>query len=470
MTNPFPANPTGIDIRASADRVIGHLRQGQYVEAIRVLEDTRSNQRLVVQEALDRYVASGAASEIDRLGSTGLLAIDDLPVLQRLQAATGAPRLPAHGRAPGEANEFVGLTNAQTYDVYASMAETRGTQAAKDALRLDRHSVLLGLRRENPIWASDDGLGRAGTGVYDDRIVVLMRVSDRERSVFVADRASTEPTAQYSHHAGSNGRRPFSGAGAGDEMRVLAASPGYEGVTRPRKIEGEDVNGDTMRDLGRLAEGTVEMSVARHSNPALARTNDAFRPSDAYLGSGQGIGGIQRDTNADGYFTSADEHGTQDLNSTFKIHSGSRWNTDSAGCQTIHPEDYQDFISAARLNPEQTRWQYVLTSTQGGLFHNVEVGREAAPVETTLAPADRQDERQSNGRPGEGPFEDPGLNRYYAAVLAGNSDEANRIALGFAFRAPEPVLHGAIAMPERGMASAGSVTQAHQHGASILQP
>src|SRR5690606_4517239 len=107
-------------------------------------------------------------------------------------------------------------------------------------------------------------------------------------------------------------------------------------------------------------------------------------------------GMVQRDTNADGYFTAVDPHGAQDLNPTFKIHSGSRNNTDSAGCQTIHPDDYRAFIDAAQSNPRQTRWQYVLTSTQRGLFHNVEVGGdrlqpaaqpEAPPVER---PADRQ--------------------------------------------------------------------------------
>jgi len=287
MTNPHPEAPTDIDIRASADLVIAHMRQGHHVAAIRILETARANERPVVQEALDRYVASGAGIEIDRVGAAGLLATEDLPVLRRLQSATAAPRLPAHGGTDGEADEFIGLTTAQTYDVYASIAEVRGEQAAKDALRLDHHSVLLGLRRENPTWASGDGLGRAGTGVYDDRIVVLTRSSEGQRSVFVAGRASTEPTAQYSHHAGSDGRRPFSGPGAGDETRVLAPSPGYEAVARPRKIEGEDVDGDTMRDLGRLAVGTVEMMIAEHRNPRSAGTSDAFRPSGEFIVSGR---------------------------------------------------------------------------------------------------------------------------------------------------------------------------------------
>ncbi|MGY1519035.1 hypothetical protein [Luteimonas sp. A482] len=440
MTNPHPVTPTDIDIRASADLVMAQVRQGEHAEAIRLLEVARTNERPVVQEAIDRYVAVGAGTEITRLGLLGTVTAENLSVIQRLQSATAAPRIPAHGRADGEPDEFVGLTRAQTYDVYASMAEVRGSQVARDALGIDNHSVLLGLRRENPTWASGDGRGRAGTGLYDDRIVVLTRAADGQRSVFVAGRATTDPTAQYSHHAGSNGRRAFSGPAGGEETRVLAPSLGYEAVTRPRRIEGEDVDGNTMRDLGRLAEGTVEMMTAEHRNPRAAGTSSAFRPSEEFIDSGQGTGMVQRDTNADGYFTAADPHGTQDLNSTFKIHSGSRHNTDSAGCQTIHPDDYRAFIDAAQSNPRQTRWQYVLTSTEGGLFHNVEVGGDAqrpAARPQTPAPVERHADYQGSATQPSGPFDDPGLNRYYAAVLAGDGATADRIALGFSFRAPE---------------------------------
>src|SRR5690606_8404096 len=202
MTNPHPVTPTGIDIRASADLVIAQIRQGQHAEAIRLLEEARANERPVVQEALDRYVAGGAGNELLQMDLPGNATAS--VSVQRLQSARAAPRIPEHGRAAGEPNEFAGLTPAQTYDVYASMAEVRGNQDARDALRVDNHSVLLGLRRENPTWASGDGRGRAGTGLYNDRIVVLTRAADGQRSAFVADRATTDPTAQYSHHAGSN--------------------------------------------------------------------------------------------------------------------------------------------------------------------------------------------------------------------------------------------------------------------------
>ncbi|MGY1408168.1 hypothetical protein ACW5EG_01095 [Luteimonas sp. A611] len=440
MTNPHPVAPTEIDIRVSADLVVGRLRQGAHADAFRILEDARGNERPVVQEALDRYVVAGAAAEISQFGTTGDLATEHLAVVHRLQSATAAPRMPAYSRSAGEPNEFVSMTASQTYDVYASIADVRGDQTARDALRLNAHSVLLALRRENSTLASGDGAGRTGTGVYNDQIIVLIRGPEGERAVLVSDRANTEPTAQYSHHAGSDGRRPFSGPGGREEVRQFPPSPGYEAVTRPRKIEGIDANGDSMDDLGRIRQGTLEMVTAPHNNPRIAGTNVAFRPSPGQAVGDRASGRIERDTNADGYFTPADPNGIQDLNTSFKIHSGSRHNTDSAGCLTIHPADYHGFIQAASNNPEQNSWQLVLTSTEGGLFHNVEVGGDApqpGAQPQAPAPVERPADYQGGVSEPSGPFEDPRLNRYYAAVLAGDSAMADRIALGFSFRAPE---------------------------------
>ncbi|MDH7452250.1 hypothetical protein QF205_04020 [Luteimonas composti] len=458
--NPYDAVPTDIDIRASADRVISQLRDGHTEEGFRLLERVGQSERLVVREALHRYVAAAVLRDGDP-SSQEARAADGYAATQ-LERALGPPRVPDYGRTANESNELAGLTEAQKYHVYASMVEVRGNETARTDLQRDNHVVLLGLRRETSTLSSP-GNGRAGTGVYDDQMVVLGRTADGGERVFIA-LASTEPTAQYSHQAGSDGNRRFSG---GDrENRVIAPAPGYEAV-RWRKIEGEEVNGDTMLDLGRLAEGTIEMFRAEHPNPRSVGTRDAFRPSPEQMTRTAGM--VQRDTNGDGYFTPADPSGVQALNGSFKIHSGSVHNTDSAGCQTIHPRDYRGFIDAAQRNPAQTRWQYVLTSTRGGLFHNVEVGRQSA-ADTMPGPADRQDERQANGRAVQGPFEDPGLNRYYEAVLSGRIEQANRIALGFAFREPEPALHRAAAAVAPEPAPASAEARAQPHGAPVLQP
>lgn len=459
MTNPHPTVPTAIDIRTAAERVIAEVQQGRLARAFESLEQARDGQRAVVNEALDRYVAAGLRTELPTLAQDPAHPAEHAQSVERLTRALGPPRIPDYSHSPDSPNELVGLTDAQKYAIYASIVEVRGNDAARDDLHRDGHSVLLALRRETSILASP-GQGRTGTGLYDDQIVVLTRTRDGEGRIFLTGRASTEPTAQYSHQAGSDGNRPL---GDSDfERRRIAPAAGYEEVAW-RRIQGDDVNGDTMLDLGRMAEGTIEMHLARHNNPASARTDIAFRPSPEQLRPERDAGMVQRDTNGDGFFTVADVEGIQRLNSTFKIHSGSRNNTDSAGCQTIHPDDYRGFIDAAQSNPRQTRWQYVLTSTQGGLFHNVEVGGDRpqpAAQPDAAAPVERVPERQGNAAQPSGPFEDPGLNRYLAAVIAGDGERANRIALGFSFRAPELAVqstgevHAGLAPPNETQATA----------------
>lgn len=436
MINPHPVTRTDIDIRASADQVIARLQQGRHVEALQLLERRHADERPVVREALDRYVAVGARTELDRLHQSGVLgATPELTsALERLQQATQPPRMPDYSREPGEPNELAGLTDAQKYDIYASMVEARGNQAAFDALR-NEESVLLGLRKETSTVASmddprtpnvDESQLRRGTGVYDDQIVVLRKDANGERHLFIAGRASTEPTAQYDEHA----------------------EPGPEREDTPyahvawRRAQGADVNSDGMDDLGRMAEGTIEMITATHANPRRAGTNRAFRPSTEQASAPRNEGLVQRDTNADGWFAQSDVNGVQDLNRTFKIHSGSLHNTDSAGCQTIHPVDYEGFMNAARSNRQQTRWQYVLTSTEGGIFHNVnrERDQDQRPGLQQPAPAPRKNDpgvgRQGRGESEQGLFNDPHLDRAHAALQAGDSNGLDRIAIEFS-RSPE---------------------------------
>src|SRR5690606_9573687 len=129
--------------------------------------------------------------------------------------------------------------------------------------------------------------------------------------------------------------------------------------------------------------------LARHENPASARTRIALRPSDGQLTPERSRGLVERDTNGDGLFTAADPNGVQNLNPTFKIHSGSRQNTDSAGCQTIHPDDYLDFINLVRSNPDQELFQYVLTSTHDGSVQELG-GPRNAPPQVELREAQQQ--------------------------------------------------------------------------------
>jgi hypothetical protein len=427
---------TDIDIRETANRVQALFAQNRTREAVQLLEQERRDEPRAVQEALDRYVAKGAETQLTALQRTGALNAEDTallsPSLQRLQAATAMPRFPAenetettvernlrHGNSPRTAVEPATLTDAQQYDVYASIVMTRGNDEARRQLGNGQQRVILGLRQENSTLDSMTAdnprttmnESQTGKGVYDDRLVVLWKDANGMGHVVKANKANTEPTAQYDHNAGSDGRRQLGEIGI--ETRVINPSPGFENVTVRRKIEGEDVNNDRMRDMGRLGQGTVEMIAATHTNPAAAGTQFALRPSPEAVTAGRGQ--VQRDTNGDGWFTQADINGVQDLNNTFKIHSGSRNNTDSAGCQTIHPDRYAAFMDAVRGAPNnQDRWQYVLTATTPGMFRNINLEQapnidrqqgQQVPIPNGPERADQQGRPDAprNGPPGQDP-------------------------------------------------------------------
>jgi len=399
MTNPHQTEPTNIDIRRASVPVIEAFRRGDHVAAARLLEIRRAVERPVVQEALDRYVFAGARRDLDAAEHCSVLQAEpDLSgTLERLRQAGLPPRMPVYDPVPGAPNELEGLTSAQKYDVYASIALTRGTQRAQDALDANE-SIIIGMRKETSTAASMGPMTQRGTGVYDDQIVVLRQDADGNRHFFAAARASTEPTAQYDHHASPRRRTedgPFQDVGW-------------------RRSEGIDVDGDQLLDLGRLAIGTVEMRRTTHERGSNARPTEAFRPSPEQLGSGRREGGVQRDTNGDSYFNEHDIHGLQPLNATFKIHIGSGQNTDSAGCQTIHPADYQQFIDAAHANPEQTRWQYVLTDTAEPPIQELDHAIDdaaAVPPQASVAT--------------------PHADRAIAAALAGDSDALDRLSREF---------------------------------------
>lgn len=389
---------TDIDIKASADEVVASLRRGNTREAMGILERERHGEDLVVQEALDRYVGKELTALRQNINNEDALAFS-VP-LQRLEAAnSGMPRFPVETELREELTEVNRdqdrnyFSPEVRYDLYASIVQIRGNDSARSDLEDGTQRVILGLRQENSTFDSmqrdnastpNTDESQNGKGVYDDRLIVLWRGANGVREVYETEKgANTEPTAQYDHHAGSNGARD-NGQG-GIEARRIAPSAGYENILSPRKIEGEDVNNDAIRDLGRLAQGTVEMRETTHPNGRHI-TDFALRPTPAAVNADIAdrlSGMVQRDTNADGWFTQADVSGVQNLNNSFKIHLGSRGNTDSAGCQTVHRDDYETFVDAIRGNANQDHWQYVLTATSPGMFRGVNVqqenGRPAAP-------------------------------------------------------------------------------------------
>jgi hypothetical protein len=271
-------------------------------------------------------------------------------MLDRLHEAARPPRMP-------DPSETESLSQAQQYDVYGSVVAVRGDAPARDAMGT-QDRVILGLRNENRTTEE------RGQGDYNDRIVVLWKDVEGGRHAREFNKATTEPTAQYDGHAAT-----------------VPRSPGFENVLQRNKVEGEDVNGDGVKDLGRLAAGTTEMRATTHprrGHPA----EFALRPTHTAVTAG--VGRVERDSNGDGWFDARDTQGVQDLNDTFKIHRGSTRNTDSAGCQTIGGGEYDDFVDVVRGTPGQNNWQYVLTSVASDQAR--ERGGQEVPGATTDDP------------------------------------------------------------------------------------
>ncbi len=347
-----------LDISASANEVVALLQQNQPLHAATRLDALRQNQSIAVQEALDRYVATRAATQLASLRQPDAVPAGDAvilrPLLDRMENATRPPRFPDEG-------ETRDLSQPQQHDIYASIVGTRGDNAARTALQgSDR--VILGLRNETRTTEARGG------GVYDDRIVVLWTDTQGHRHAREFNESTTEPSAQYDGHA-----------------KTTPRSPGFENVATRVKTEGADVNGDGIRDLGRLAEGTTEMQPATHPRHK-HRDEFALRPSVAAVTAG--VSRVERDSNGDGWFDASDIQGVQDLNSTFKIHRGGHTNTYSAGCQTISDGEYGTFVDIVRGTPGQSRWQYVLTSVapQSTQQHGVDARTPLDPANDPRRP------------------------------------------------------------------------------------
>jgi hypothetical protein len=309
----------------AAQEVANLFRQGRQGEAVALLNKQKQGQPAIVQQALDRMVSADLRYSISSRPSQADQGLFATPAeigtaIRQINEAATLPEMP----------DTSTLSDQQKFDVYASIVQLQGNQAANDDLA-NGSSVILGLRAETSTLANN------GQGVYDDRVAVFSKDANGTVHVEEFNQVSTEPSAQYDAN--------------------LANHPG----NRFRRAEGEDVTGDGIRDQGRLAsQQTIQMFEATHNNPASAGGSDfALRPTQFAVNQGQG--GVERFTAGNGYVDNSNPAVRDDLNNTFKIHSGSRSNTDSAGCTTVHPNDYVRFESSIRTNPGQTTWNYVLT-------------------------------------------------------------------------------------------------------------
>jgi hypothetical protein len=122
-----------LDISASADQVVALLNANQRVEAMRLLERQREDQPEAIRDALDRMVSYRGRDVLGRMEADVIRTMNPLSDpdaamvytnLGRLGLAAGQPRFPSE-------TDVAALTDTQRYDVYASIIETRGNDAAR---------------------------------------------------------------------------------------------------------------------------------------------------------------------------------------------------------------------------------------------------------------------------------------------------------------------------------------------------
>jgi hypothetical protein len=325
---PRPASTGPLDVAQTAQEIV-RMSRGSPNVASQLIDAYTDRQPQALRDAVERSVAAQLRDNNTLTSAAIRGTVSEGAALRRFDnVLRAAPAVPI----------TTGLTEAQKFDVYASVVQVFGDQPARTDLSnaaRNGQPTMLALRNETSTLAN------RGQGVYDDRMVVLSR--DRDGTPHVLEvQGNTEPTAQYDARAGRPGDR---------------AEPGYENVLARAKIEGSDINGDGVRDLGRLAAGSYRMTQTTHNNPSSAGTNESFRPAAASIDDRLRV---ERDTNGDGRF----DRRNDELNDSFKIHSGSRSNTDSAGCQTIQPGDYQAVMNALNRSSANPSFSYVLVTAR----------------------------------------------------------------------------------------------------------
>ncbi len=104
---------------------------------------------------------------------------------------------------------------------------------------------------------------------------------------------------------------------------------------------GQDANRDGIKDLGRILEGYYEYKTRQTQDPVLGWVLDPMQ--DMYS---------VRDINDDGVFSTHEPRTSAGRSILFhqggKLEQGGH--TWSAGCQTLHPDDFERFWSDLKPN------------------------------------------------------------------------------------------------------------------------
>ncbi len=209
---------------------------------------------------------------------------DAEPPLPQVEAARAAAATEAiYARAADDAQAIAGLSEGMSEDEKFDLYSNMVTDHGGEVKTGVNERNMVAIRVPTDADAND------GKGVYDDRMAMFWRDEGGKKHVREY-MGSTEPIARY------------------------------------RGKHGEDANGDGIRDQGRLpAEQTIQY----------AREGARLRPTEAIE--------AERDTNGDGKFGN-DGGATASEKRSMLIHAGSINATDSAGCQTMPPDDYKRFL------------------------------------------------------------------------------------------------------------------------------
>jgi hypothetical protein len=229
----------------------------------------------------------------------------------------GSPTVQPQGQPQGTTTSQAGRSTAAaattsaaggSAQAYVNQINQSGDAQAKADLAAGK-KVVVAIRNETSTRAN------SGNGAYDDKMAVVWRNKDGSYSV-KEFKGNTEPSAQYAY----NGRKPM----------------------------GNDMNGDGKVDQGRLVAGNY-----RFVADGNFLGNQSFRATRTQV--------AERDTNQDGRFDSRDSNriDRSGAGTSMLIHQGGSNNTYSAGCQTMAPTDFNNFLRS--LGGQQS-FSYVLVN------------------------------------------------------------------------------------------------------------
>jgi LysM repeat protein len=245
-----------------------------------------------------------------RLGTT-------VTELQRLNGIADANRIsvgqvlmvPGSAGAPSGGADAAAPPAAGGSDDWAALIEAHGHPEAKADFAAGK-PVMIALRKSTSFKAN------AGRGTYDDRMIVVRRDNGAVRiTEFLGN---TEPSGQYARDGAKGGRF------------------------------GVDIDKDGKKELGRLLAGNYRYE--RQPGVMAHGIGGAFFRATKIQAS-------QRDCDNDGRIGPGDMIDPTGAQRSMLIHRGGSTNTFSAGCQTIPPQHYDDFLNAIG---GQTSFSYIL--------------------------------------------------------------------------------------------------------------